>query len=702
MDLCPYICVANECLDPVQIYQSRQQWLSHMQDRHFMRWRCVRRPHKCPIVFEDENAFIKHIKTEHPGQVADDQLQRIAEYSAKPKSPIFDACPFCNEHQDDYENHVAQHLQEFALKHLPWPDEYELDSATSDKESLWMDPASQHTVMDWSSDTSGVSIPPSYDLPASPDDVYSSSVLLSDKLAEWHRPLTVEQMRNDPILTRIAQMQQLDEVRDDGSERTPDVARHEVSRLVQYEQKHAPPVGEDLAATPILPPLTFSAEPDHATEGEQWARRVEEAWQPCILTLDGGGIRNYSSLLMLKALMHEVWIWEKRLEAEDPIGQQQVPEDELLPCHYFDFMYGTSGGGLIATLLGRLRMTVSGSLDLFRQISDDVYGHRRTTIPFMKKYDTKPIERAMQAVIGSRCQTHTNCDGSKDLHPWFAQFGPSFDVDVPRPCQSRCLVATRDRTSTATYLLRTYEHSYTDTIPVWIERFNEGADEMSIREVVCATMADPSHFSPFRAYSPSAGRMMDFMDGGLCENNPSRVAYSEFQNLYEGRAEHPALLLSIGAGRPDEAPMAFQTSVARTFDVGRSFASSLEYVGMRSGATIQYKNGQAQHQAMRHHAHGEHTWYKRVDVSGLLGIAPDEWVQGDWNGQEDLPGGETLARMDWLTREELKRGFSRDQDDYAAPSIALVHIAEKMVRQKRARQIEGGSRWEVFASAKFA
>jgi hypothetical protein len=35
-------------------------------------------------------------------------------------------------------------------------------------------------------------------------------------------------------------------------------------------------------------------------------------------------------------------------------------EEELLPCHYFDFMYGTSTGGLIATtMLGRLRMTTT-------------------------------------------------------------------------------------------------------------------------------------------------------------------------------------------------------------------------------------------------------------------------------------------------------------------------------------------------------
>lgn len=96
------------------------------------------------------------------------------------------------------------------------------------------------------------------------------------------------------------------------------------------------------------------------------------------MTLDGGGIRGYSSLLILKALMHEVWLWEKRLDEEEmdksrPRKSQDsavagaadgsamdgdaapgtltqdrltaqhtkaraLREEELLPCHYFDFM----------------------------------------------------------------------------------------------------------------------------------------------------------------------------------------------------------------------------------------------------------------------------------------------------------------------------------------------------------------------------
>ena len=64
---------------------------------------------------------------------------------------------------------------------------------------------------------------------------------------------------------------------------------------------------------------------------------------PRILALDGGGVRGLSSLLILEKLMREI----QRLN-----GDSEPP----LPCKYFDMICGTSTGGLIAIMLGRLRM----------------------------------------------------------------------------------------------------------------------------------------------------------------------------------------------------------------------------------------------------------------------------------------------------------------------------------------------------------
>ncbi|EGY20905.1 uncharacterized protein VDAG_02429 [Verticillium dahliae VdLs.17] len=63
-----------------------------------------------------------------------------------------------------------------------------------------------------------------------------------------------------------------------------------------------------------------------------------------VVSLDGGGIRGLSSLLILEHLMERVH------EAE---GLAEVPR----PCDRFDMIGGTSTGGIIAIMLGRLRMT---------------------------------------------------------------------------------------------------------------------------------------------------------------------------------------------------------------------------------------------------------------------------------------------------------------------------------------------------------
>ena len=58
-----------------------------------------------------------------------------------------------------------------------------------------------------------------------------------------------------------------------------------------------------------------------------------------ILSLDGGGVRGLSSLLILRALL-----------SDDP---SQPPRR---PYEVFDLICGTSAGGLIALMLGKLQM----------------------------------------------------------------------------------------------------------------------------------------------------------------------------------------------------------------------------------------------------------------------------------------------------------------------------------------------------------
>ena len=71
--------------------------------------------------------------------------------------------------------------------------------------------------------------------------------------------------------------------------------------------------------------------------------KPELSHQPRILSLDGGGVRGLSSLLILRELMET--IQRRKTLAETP-----------KPCEYFELICGTSTGGLIAIMVGRLRM----------------------------------------------------------------------------------------------------------------------------------------------------------------------------------------------------------------------------------------------------------------------------------------------------------------------------------------------------------
>jgi patatin-like phospholipase/acyl hydrolase len=64
-----------------------------------------------------------------------------------------------------------------------------------------------------------------------------------------------------------------------------------------------------------------------------------------ILSLDGGGVRGIASLYILRELMSQV---RRDLQMKDS-------KLALRPCDYFDLICGTSTGGLIALMLGRLR-----------------------------------------------------------------------------------------------------------------------------------------------------------------------------------------------------------------------------------------------------------------------------------------------------------------------------------------------------------
>jgi patatin-like phospholipase/acyl hydrolase len=108
-----------------------------------------------------------------------------------------------------------------------------------------------------------------------------------------------------------------------------------------------------------------------------------------LLALDGGGIRGLSSLMILQQLMMTI-------DAESP------PK----PCEYFDMIGGTSTGGIIAIMLGRLQMTVDDCINAYTSLSDKVFeksGHRVTINGQIRgRFDAAKLERTLKQVLVDR------------------------------------------------------------------------------------------------------------------------------------------------------------------------------------------------------------------------------------------------------------------------------------------------------------
>lgn len=96
-----------------------------------------------------------------------------------------------------------------------------------------------------------------------------------------------------------------------------------------------------------------------------------------LLSLDGGGVRGISSVLILDKIMKEI----RKNEIDNGID---TSEEERLPVDYFHLAAGTSTGGLIALMLFRLKMSVPQAIDAYHSLADNVFTPRLFGIPLKR------------------------------------------------------------------------------------------------------------------------------------------------------------------------------------------------------------------------------------------------------------------------------------------------------------------------------
>jgi hypothetical protein len=87
------------------------------------------------------------------------------------------------------------------------------------------------------------------------------------------------------------------------------------------------------------------------------ARSTSPPGRICILSLDGGGVRGLSSLLILRELMAQLQASRRAA------GTVSTTSELLRPCDEFDLIVGTGTGGISALLLGRMHLSVHEAID---------------------------------------------------------------------------------------------------------------------------------------------------------------------------------------------------------------------------------------------------------------------------------------------------------------------------------------------------
>ncbi|KAM3066473.1 hypothetical protein ACMFMG_012057 [Clarireedia jacksonii] len=237
-----------------------------------------------------------------------------------------------------------------------------------------------------------------------------------------------------------------------------------------------------------------------------------------LLSLDGGGIRGISELVILEEIMHRVG------------RSQNLPT--LLPADYFDMICGTSTGGLIALLLGRLRLSVPEAIDKYRLLAKKVFSDKKSRGKD-GCFKASSLEKAIKDVVEEKLgRGHTD---------------EKMFIFNRSSCKTFVCAVPAIHINKQPRLFRT-----------WSADKNPGYN-CTIWEAARATSAAPRFFKRIDIGDP--GLQEEFIDAGIGCNNPVRYLVEEAGKEF-GPERMVSCIVSIGTGKPKvagfKAPGLFQ------------------------------------------------------------------------------------------------------------------------------------------------
>jgi uncharacterized protein len=252
------------------------------------------------------------------------------------------------------------------------------------------------------------------------------------------------------------------------------------------------------------------------------AEKIKPGSQKKILALDGGGIRGILSVEILAKI-------------ERVLREKLGKDEKFVLADYFDFIAGTSTGGIIAACLSR-GMTVDRIRNFYLQNGAEMFDKASLLDRYYRnKFQSEKLSARLQSEFGAATTL-----GSDKLRTLLMMVLRNASTDSPWPVSNNPGAKYNDRTRADCNL----------NLPLW--------------QLVRASTAAPTYFPPEMV--TVGEKEFIFVDGGITMyNNPSFQAFVmatvEPYNLNWPTGEDKMLVVSVGTGtspyanadlRPDE------------------------------------------------------------------------------------------------------------------------------------------------------
>ncbi|KAF2278979.1 FabD/lysophospholipase-like protein [Westerdykella ornata] len=234
-----------------------------------------------------------------------------------------------------------------------------------------------------------------------------------------------------------------------------------------------------------------------------------------VLSIDGGGIRGVIPLVFLKHI-------------ETMLSQLGCPIRD-----YFDFVCGTSAGGLVVLGMFLLQWSTCDSIDRFEDIASKTFGERNKTSTI--------LARAFQYLVAYIE------DGQYSLSAIQEAFRATIDAEIkmfnPLRNDTKVAVTTTNVGDSAPQLFTNYNGKRRPVCLGYdVLRAETAQDDVTVTDAACCTSAAPWFFRPYAVRS-----LGTFQDGGLQHNNPASIAQWEMRFIWPNK-DPPDFTLSLGTG----------------------------------------------------------------------------------------------------------------------------------------------------------